>query len=125
MKYTLHGKIENIWEKAVTPVALKEEILVTDTYKDCRKETDLSPFVTFSVKNRAHREEIRPTLISDRVLMNFIITICACAKKRSLLFFPVDDPNNWNQDLFPLLTRDIFADAISVLISVWLWIWDR
>jgi hypothetical protein len=39
--------------------------------------------------------------------------------------FPIDDPANWNQAIFPDLTRDVFADAIGNLISIWLWMWTR
>ena len=71
----------------------------------------------------AHRRQIIPTHIGDRALMDFMIAVCTKSKDRSLELFPVNNPNQWNRDLLPGLTRDIFADAIADLTSVWLWVW--
>ncbi len=47
----LHGEIERIWDAAVTPVAMEQGIVVADTYKDCKAETDFSPCVRFDIGN--------------------------------------------------------------------------
>ncbi len=63
--------------------------------------------------------------------MDFMITICADTKERSLVLFPVDETgprmgsSSWSTELMPRITRDIFAETISDLISIWLWIWER
>ena len=31
----------------------------------------------------------------------------------------------WDRDGFPELTRQVFADAIGNLISIWLWMWEN
>jgi len=106
-------------------VALEEEIIVANNYKDCHKETDLSQYVRFSLKDRGDKEAIRATLIPERGLMDFMISTCVNTKERAIELFPVDGPGDWDEVGFPGITRKVFADTIGDLVSVWLWIWDR
>jgi hypothetical protein len=122
---SLHGSIEDTWDKACTPVAMAERIMVADTYEDYDKETALSPQVRFSLESKADRALVRPVTIGERDMMTFMVDICVAAKLRSLKLFPVESPKEWNQADFPALTRDIFADTIGNLISVWLWMWGE
>ncbi|VAV85486.1 hypothetical protein MNBD_DELTA01-1168 [hydrothermal vent metagenome] len=120
---SLHGKIEGLWDKAVTPVAIREEILKPTNKKESAKATELSEAVTFDLKNKDHLAEIKPLLISDKDVLGYMINTCIRTKDRSLDLFPVASPDNWNEAGFPAMTREIFAETIGTLISVWIWIW--
>jgi len=122
---TLHGHIEQLWEDAVNPIAIKEGIIKVKRKKDDDKPIPLSKEIRFNVNNKAHLKLIKPFKISQGDLMEYMIDLCIQSKERSLLLFPIDDPTNWNKQLFPAITRDIFAQAISNLISVWIWIWGN
>ncbi len=120
---SLHGKIEGLWDKAVTPVAIREEILRPTNKKERARATELSEEVTFDLKNEDHLAEIKPLLISDKDILGYMIATCISTKKRSLDLFPTPSPDNWNKTGFPVMTREIFAETIGALISVWIWIW--
>ncbi|MDX9883168.1 MAG: hypothetical protein RBS73_13990 [Prolixibacteraceae bacterium] len=122
---SLHGKIEQLWEDAVTPIAIKEGILRINRKDDDCLPVDLSKQIEFRVINDDHCNEITPHFIADKDLMDYMIDLCIRTKERSLLLFPINDPTNWNKQLFFQLTREIFAQAISSLISVWIWIWMK
>jgi hypothetical protein len=121
----LHGKIEQIWEDAVKPVAIKEEIIKAIREDDDSARTALSPQVEFNVTNRGHCNEIIPYVVPDNDLMGYVIDLCIETKERALQLFPIDDPANWNQQIFDTMTREIFARAIGNLITVWIWIWGE
>ncbi len=120
---SLHGVIEGLWDKAVTPIAIKENILEPTNKKENHAATELSGQITFDLANKAHCAEIKPFLIGDKDFLSHIINTCTNTKNRSLELFPIDSPDNWNKAAFPQLTRAIFSDTISTLISVWIWIW--
>jgi hypothetical protein len=122
---TLHGHIEQLWEDAVNPIAIKEEIIKVKRKKDDDKPIPLSKEIRFNVTNKAHRELIKPFKISEGGLMKYMIDLCIQSKERSLLLFPIDDPTKWNKQVFPSMTREIFAQIISNLISVWIWMWEN
>ena len=124
-KGTLHGKIEKAWEDAVNPVAIEEGIIELSREDDDAPVTDLSSEVVFHVTEPDHVDLIRPLQISDNSLMDYMIDLCISTKERSLTLFPIDDPNGWIQDDLKAVTRPVFADSISALISVWMWIWDK
>lgn len=119
----MHGVIEKLWDKAVTPVAIKENILEPTNKKEIYAATELSELVTFDLGNKAHCAEIKPVLIGDKDFLSHIISTCIKTKDRSLTLFPIAAPDNWNKTAFPALTREIFSETISTLISVWIWIW--
>ena len=54
-----------------------------------------------------------------------MIWCCAKSKERSLKLFPTSGPNNFNEKIFKNLTREIFADSIGALISIWVHIWEE
>ncbi len=122
---TLHGEIEEKWEKAVIPVAIEEEIIRAQRKTDDAPHSALSQKILFNVTNTKHCKEIKPCVIADDDLMKYMIDLCIQTKERALLLFPIDDPFNWNQQIFPKMTREIFAQAIANLITVWIWIWDK
>lgn len=119
----LHGTIEQLWEDAVTPVAVEEEIIRVCRLDDAAPMQALSQKIRFDVTNKQHCNEIIPNIIPDDDLMGYMIDLCIQTKERSLQLFPVDNPAEWNKEIFPKMTRDIFAQAISNLISIWIWIW--
>lgn len=121
----LHSEIEQIWEDAVKPVAIDEEIIKAKRKDDDRPAPSLSQQVQFNVTNDDHCDEIIPYVIPDNNLMQYMIDLCIQTKERALQLFPIDDPFNWNQQIFPAMTREIFARTIGNLITVWIWIWGE
>ena len=119
----LHGKIERLWEDAVNPIAMSEGIIEAKRKDDDSPPTDLSPQVQFNVINNDHCKEIKPYIIPDDDLMSYMIDLCIQTKERALLLFPIGNPESWDKDRFPEMTREIFAQVISNLITVWVWIW--
>ncbi|MEA2076647.1 MAG: hypothetical protein U9O95_01350, partial [Candidatus Marinimicrobia bacterium] len=57
---TLHGKVEQLWEDAVLPIAIKEEIVEITREKDDKPQTDISPEIIFNVTDPVHCAEIHP-----------------------------------------------------------------
>lgn len=121
----LHGKIELLWENAVKPVALNERIIKANRKKDDGKLNALSQQIIFSITNDKHCDEIIPFQIPNDDLMGYMIDLCIQSKERSLNLFPIDSPDHWDKTLFHKMTREIFASAISNLISIWIWIWIK
>lgn len=122
---TLHGKVEKAWEDAVNPVALEEGIIGLSRETDDKLPSELSADVVFHVTDPGHCALIQPVQISDNSLMDYMIDLCISTKERSLTLFPIDDPNAWTDEDLKAATRPVFADSISALISVWMWIWDK
>jgi hypothetical protein len=120
---TIHGKIEQLWEDAVIPVAVAEKIMLPTETDHGLPATDLSPMVTMRVTAKNDVARIKPVTIPDRGLMEFMIDVCIRTKQRSLRLFPVTAPSNYDQTVFPSLTQEIFTDAVSTLISLWVWMW--
>ena len=119
----LHGKIEEMWEDAVTPIALEEEIIRAKRKDDDRPASSLSEQVRFNVTNEEHCDEIVPYVVPNDDLMRYMINLCIETKESALQLFPINDPSNWNREIFPEMTRQIFAKTISNLITVWIWMW--
>jgi len=121
---------------AATPVALQEGIFTADTYKDGKIDTPLFPQVRFILKDPDHRKAIKTRSIPARGLMDFMLALCASTKERSRRLFPNDvlsciapagsdagQTTPYDPLVLHALTRDIFADAIGNLISIWVWMW--
>lgn len=121
----LHGEIEQLWEDAVNPIAIGEGIIEAKRKDDDCQPTDLSQQIQFNVTNNEHCDEIKPYVIPDTDLMIYMIDLCIQTKERALLMFPIAAPSNWNKQVFPQMTREIFAQIISNLITVWIWIWGE
>jgi hypothetical protein len=119
----LHGEIEQLWEDAVKPVAIEEEIIKVKRRDDDAPATPLSEQVRFNVTNDDHCDEIIPHVIPNNDLMRYMIDLCIQTKERALRLFPIDNPADWNRQIFPEMTRAIFAQTIANLITVWIWIW--
>ena len=61
------------------------------------------------------------TFYDERVgIHNYMLTICTKSKDHSTALFPLEDPNNWSRACFPDIARQIFAESVGNLISVWL-----
>jgi hypothetical protein len=123
MQDSAHGSLETLWDEAVTPVALAERVLVPGW--DARKTvpTDYSKDVTFTAADVAEGGAVRVRAISRNKLMEFMIETCVASKRRARDLFPVADPSTRNDDILHKLTRDVFAEAIGDLLSVWRYIW--
>ncbi|MDP6543870.1 MAG: hypothetical protein QGH60_07745 [Phycisphaerae bacterium] len=119
-----HAALEGVWDDAVTPVALKEGILPRSWVKEGVEETDLSDEVRFRLKDCLKGEDVKVKVIRSGGLMSFMVDVCLQSKRRGQQLFPLADPKTRNDQLLPEITRDIFADAIGNLMSVWLHIWN-
>lgn len=62
---SLHGLIEDIWDKACTPAAVRERIVVADTFEDFDQDTYLIPQVTFSLSIKNDLKLIHPFSLAD------------------------------------------------------------
>ena len=118
----LHNQVEEMWDRAATPVAVGEGLVVAETYKDHGKSNELSPYVTFDIRNKTQRDSIRPVNVPDDNLMEFMIDRCIRSYERSLATWPPkrSAADFSKRDVAPDTTREIFADAIGGVISVWL-----
>jgi hypothetical protein len=121
----LHNEIEQLWEDAVTETAIKEEIIKASRQKNNKPDPTLLQKVQFDVTNKLHCDEVIPYVVPDNDLMKYMINLCIKTKERALQLFPIDNPSHWNQPIFPAMTREIFAQAIGNLITVWIWIWGE
>ncbi len=119
----LHGKIEKIWDDAVSPIAIAEGIIKAKKRGDDEPLSELSQQVLFNVTNNDHCDEIITYVIPDDNLMKYMIDLCIQTKERALLLFPIGDPLNYDEQLLHTMTREIFAQAIGNLITIWIWIW--
>ena len=117
----IHGKIEDIWDEACTPVGISEEHLERERAQDSIYPTEYSPLVTFNLDDNV--KEIKTVSLKSNQLMNYMISVCAESKERSLMFFPIDSPDNFSEATLKEHTRSVFAGAIGSLISVWTSIW--
>ena len=120
---SLHGQIEDLWDKACTPAAVAEKVLIADSFDDYDQENDLTPYVRFSLNNKNDLKLIRPYTLTDKSMMEFMVDICVQSKERSLKLFPINNPDKWDLEAFPGMTREIFAEAIGNLITIYLWMW--
>lgn len=77
------------------------------------------------ITNSAQCDEIKPYLISEIDLISYMIDQCVQTKGRSLLLFPINDPTNWDKQIFPEMARKIFAQIISNPLFTWIWMWRK
>jgi len=126
-KYMLdsaHASLEDLWDKAVTPVALAEGIVLPGWDARGASPTALSPKITFDSTDVAQGAAIKVRTIPKNKLMQFMIGVCVTAKNRARDLYPVDNPQARNDDILPNLTRSVFADTVGDLLSVWRYIWE-
>ena len=120
-----HGKLEQLWDDAVTPVALRDKIISRSWAKDRVDNTKYSDAVSFCLNDCKKDRAIRIPIISGTGLMTFMIDVCIESKKRGWKLFPLDNPKKRNDDILAKTTREIFADCIGNLMAVWRYIWVR
>ncbi len=123
MKDSAHGSLESLWDKAVTPVAIGENIIARTRIREKIKHTDLSDAVTFTLGDCKKGREIQVKSIAPNGLMDFMIDVCVQSKIRCQKLFPLDNPQKRNDDILEETTRAIFADCIGNLLSIWRYIW--
>jgi len=122
LKKTAHGDLEEAWNKAVTPIALQEEIAQPEYVEDLNGTTTLSPHIMLCLDDCAHGR-VKVPVIEDHGLMNFAVSICLRSKQRSRALFPLQTPGQRNDAILPQMTEDIFKDCVGNLLAVWRYIW--
>ncbi len=125
MEKTAHSKWEKKWDDAVTPLALAQEIIPHTLADQRTTPIALSAAVDFTLDDCEKGSKIEPQEIPDGELMPFMINVCIQSKIRCQQLFPIDNPTQINSAIFEATTRDIFADCIGNLMSIWDYIWDR
>jgi hypothetical protein len=121
-----HGELEQDWDVVTTEYAVKSGCLKpehAEDYKTIKGKDSLKSLVQFDLSNPAHVKELKVFIIPDNQLMGFIIEVCIRSKERNNLIFPKGQ-NNPDINQFEQLTRQIYADCIGDLISIWLYIWN-
>lgn len=125
MENTAHGHLEKVWDDAVTPLALMQNIIPKTLADQRTNPTALSPAVDYTLDDCEKDGKIEPQEIPDRKLMQFMINVCIQGKIRCQQLFPINNPTQLNNAVLDATTRDIFADCIGNLMSIWEYIWDR
>ena len=124
MDPSAHGDLETLWDKAVTPVAIEEEIVPRDWVKERVNKTDYSDQITFTLDDCLEGGAIEVQVIPRGGLMDFMIAVCLTSKKRGQQLFPIENPQQRNDDELPAVTREIFADSIGDLMALWQYMWS-
>jgi len=125
MDKNAHTKLEKLWYDAVTPVAIREKIIVRSWDEDRVKDTKYSEYVSFCLDDCEKNQAVKVPIISPTGLMEFMINVCIKSKKRGRRLFPPADPKERNDDILAEITRELFADCIGNLMAVWRYIWTR
>lgn len=125
MKEGAHSDLETLWDDAVTPVAIKEEIVPLSWDKERTENTVYSDHISFTINDCKKGRAIKVPVISGTELMDFMINICIESKKRCQSLFPIESPEQRNDSILPGITRNIFADCIGNLMAIWRYIWIR
>jgi len=118
-----HSNLESLWNDAVTYVAVRENILGETWKKECVEPNELVNAVTFTFDDCKRGGEISVVKIPEHGLMDFMIDICITSKIHSRRLFPVENPVERNDDILEEITREIFANCIGNLLSVWRYVW--
>jgi len=123
MKSSAHNDLETLWDHAVTPVAIEEEILPRTWTKEKLEKTEYSEMITFNFNDCKKQGDIRVPIIPKRGLLDFMVDVCIESKRRGRILFPIDNPKERNDAVLPETTRNIFSDCIGNLMAVWRYIW--
>ncbi|MDY6966450.1 MAG: hypothetical protein SVM80_10880 [Halobacteriota archaeon] len=124
LEKTAHSELEEIWDQAVMPVAIREEII--DPIKKVKfEETEYSDSITFDLDDCRKRGDIEVIAISDGDLMDFMIDVCIKSKIRCQKLFSIETPETRNDAILDEITREIFAECIGDLMSIWAYIWAQ
>jgi len=125
MDKNAHTKLEKLWDDAVTPVAIREKIIVRSWDEDRVKDTKYSKYVSFCLDDCEENQSVKVPIISPTGLMEFMTKVCIESKKRGRQLFPLANPKKRNDGILAETTREIFADCIGNLMAVWRYIWVR
>lgn len=120
-----HSKLEELWDNAVTPIAIREEIITLSWDKERTENTEYSDCITFTMDDCKKGQVIKVPVISGTELMEFMINVCIESKKRGQRLFPLNNPRQRNDRILRDITCNIFADCIGDLMAVWRYIWAR
>jgi len=120
-----HAALEGDWEDAVIPVAIAERIIEQHPVYQQPPISNLTPQVTFTGNDCQSGGVIVVKTIPERGLMQFLIDLCIKSKIRCKTLFPIANPTQLDTASLPAITRQIFADAIGNLLSVWKYFWDQ
>ena len=122
-----HGKLEKKWDVVTTEYAVETKCMEAernDDYKKVKGMETLKPEVKFDLSLKDHINAVKVYDIPDNKLMTFIINVCIKSKERNNLIFGKGQVEP-DMEQFMKLTREIYADCIGNLISIWLYIWDN
>jgi len=125
MKSDAHSKLESEWDEAVTPLAIEEEIFPRTWAKESTEKTELSDAVSFTFNDCKRGGEVEVISIPPNGLMDFMIDVCINSKKISQRLFPLENPVERDDSVLKDITREIFADCIGNLLSIWRHIWSQ
>jgi hypothetical protein len=124
MDENAHTFLEELWDKAVTPVAVEEEIIYPIKEEEEYQKTEYSKSIKFGLKDCRKDADIKLYVIPKRGLMDFTIErICIPSKIRCQRLFPINDPKTRNDNILKEITREIFTECIGNLMSIWAYIW--
>ena len=122
-EYDWHAKLEEEWEKACTCRALAEDIPGMENADKYGADNELAGYVNFDPLSSTDRKDIKTYVYHRRTLMEHAVDICIKSKERSLQLFDIADPGRYDEELFKTMTREIVADSIGNLISIWVCMW--
>jgi len=124
MKPAAHEDLEGLWDKAVKPIAIEKDI-IKPKKKEEYEETEYSDSITFKMKDCKKYGDIKVFAIPEGDVMDFMIKVCIKSKIRCQKLFPLDDPETRDDAILKKTTREIFADCIGNLLSIWAYIWAQ
>ena len=125
MKSSEHGRLEGMWEDAVLPLALEDDVIRRTFDKASYPRKSLTEAVSFTEADCNSGGEIRLTVLDESDIMDFMIDVCVRTKERSRRLYPVASPATRDDDVLAEVTRESFAECIGALNSVWRSIWIR
>lgn len=125
MDGSAHGKLEQLWDGAVTPVAIDEGIISRTWVKEKVDKSAYSDAVSFGLADCKKGGDVVVRKIRPNGLMDFMIDVCLTSKMRGQELFPLENPKERRDDILEDVTRRIFADCLGNLMSIWRHIWTN
>lgn len=122
-----HGKLEKEWDVVTTEYAVESGCIDAERNCDYKKTNGrevLKSKIAFDLKVKDHIDELKVYDIPNNKLMSFIIDVCIKSKERNGVIFGKGEVKP-NMEQFENLTREIYADCLGDLISIWLYIWKN
>lgn len=122
MRKDAHADLETLWEKAVNPVAIDEDIFPQTLAEEVGGDGRYRDQVQLDLSQCSRGGEIEfPTIAKGR-LMEFMIDVCVASKRRCRQLFPLDAPEQRNDDILAGITRETFTSCVADLVAVWRYI---